>query len=52
MTKPKKKKSPRSAAKLSTLDDFLKEEGKLEEFQATAIEEVLAWQGAEAPKSA
>ena len=51
MTKARKKKSPRSAAKLSTLDDFLKEDGKLEEFQATAIKEVLAWQIAEAMKA-
>ena len=28
----------------STLDDFLKTEGVLEEFQATAIKEVIAWQ--------
>jgi hypothetical protein len=44
MTKAAKKKSPRSSAELSTLDDFLKAEGKLEEFQAIAIEEVLDWQ--------
>jgi hypothetical protein len=44
MTKTRKKKSPRSVAEFSTLDDFLKEEGKLEEFQAIAIKEVLAWQ--------
>ncbi len=48
MTKTRKRKSPRSPAKLSTLDDLLKEDGKLEEFQATAIKEVLAWQIAEA----
>jgi antitoxin HicB len=48
MTRPKKRKSPRSVAKLSTLDDFLKEDGKLEEFQAIAIKEVLAWQSAKA----
>ena len=36
---------------LSALDDFLKEDGKLEEFQATAIKEVLAWQIAEAMKA-
>jgi antitoxin HicB len=47
----KKKKSPRSVTKLSTLDDLLKEDGKLEEFQATAIKEVLAWQIAEAMKA-
>lgn len=51
MAKAGKKKSPRSLAELSTLDDFLKEEGKLEEFQAIAIKEVLAWQAAEAAKS-
>ena len=28
----------------STLDGFLKTEGVLEEFQATAIKEVIAWQ--------
>ena len=48
MTKAKKRKSPRSPAKL---DDFLKEDGKLEEFQASAIKEVLAWQIAEAMKA-
>ena len=46
----KKKKMVRSAAKLPTLDAFLKEEGKLEEFEAVAIKEVLAWQIAEAMK--
>jgi antitoxin HicB len=51
MSKTKKKKSPRSVVKLSTLDDFLKDDGKLEEFQATAIKEVLAWQIAEAMKA-
>jgi hypothetical protein len=51
MTKTKKKKPPRSPARLSALDDFLKEDGKLEEFQATAIKEVLAWQIAEAMKA-
>jgi hypothetical protein len=51
MTKARKKKSPRSPAKLGTLDDFLKGEGKLEEFQATAIKEVLAWQIAEAMRA-
>jgi antitoxin HicB len=44
MTKTSRKKSPRSLAELSTLDDFLKAEGKLEEFQAIAIKEVLDWQ--------
>jgi hypothetical protein len=42
MIKGKKKKAPRSPNPLSTLDTPLKEEGKLEEFQATAIKEVLA----------
>jgi antitoxin HicB len=51
MTKAKKKKTPRSSAGLSTLDDFLKEEGKLEEFQSIAIKEVLAWQIAQAMKA-
>ncbi len=50
-TAKKKAKAPRSAAKLTTLDDFLKAEGKLEEFEAIAIKEVLAWQLAEAMKA-
>ena len=45
-----KKKTPRSTDELTTLDDVLKGEGKLEEFQAVAIKEVLAWQIAEAMK--
>jgi antitoxin HicB len=52
MTKTKKKKKPpRSLAELSTLDDFLKEQGTFEEFQAIAIKEVLASQIAEAMKA-
>src|SRR6516164_468653 len=47
----KKKKIGRSVAGLTTLNDFLKEEGKLEEFEAVAIKEVLAWQIAEAMKA-
>ena len=47
----KKKKVGRSAVGLSTLDEFLKQEGKLEEFEAVAIKEVLAWQIAEAMKA-
>jgi len=47
----KKKKTPRSAAKLGRLDDFLKDDGKLEEFEAIAIKEVLAWQLADAMKT-
>jgi antitoxin HicB len=46
-----RKKAPRSPAKLSTLDDLLKEGGKLDEFQAVAIKEVLAWQIGEAMKA-
>jgi antitoxin HicB len=51
MTKARKRKSPRSSAEFSTLDDFLKEEGKFEEFQSIAIKEVLAWQIAQAMKA-
>src|SRR5262245_44390458 len=40
----KKKKTPRSPAELFALDDFLKEENKLEDFQAVALKEALAWQ--------
>ncbi|OQM73454.1 Fis family transcriptional regulator [Pseudaminobacter manganicus] len=40
----------RSVSELSTLDSFLSDIGKLEEFQATAIKEVLAWQIEEAMK--
>ena len=40
----KKKAVARSPAKLSTLDDLLKEDGKRDKFQAVAIKEVLAWQ--------
>jgi DNA-binding Xre family transcriptional regulator len=47
----KARKKVRSPAGLTTLDGFLKDQGKLEEFQATAIKEVLAWQIAEAMKS-
>jgi antitoxin HicB len=51
LSKGKKRKTSRPAADLSTLDDFLKDQGKLEEFQATAIKEVLAWQILEAMKA-
>lgn len=34
----------------SSLDDFLAQEGVLEEFEARAIKEVVAWQLAEAMK--
>src|ERR1700692_3846725 len=47
----KKRKSARSTNTLTTLDTFLKEEGKLEEFEAVAIKEVLAWQIGEAMKA-
>jgi hypothetical protein len=51
MTKSKKKKkAPRSLDKLSTLDDFLKQQRTFEEFQAIAIKEVLAWQAAQSVK--
>jgi antitoxin HicB len=46
-----KKKRTRSTADLTTLDDFLKQEGKLEEFEAVAVKEVLAWQIGEAMKT-
>ena len=46
-----KKKTRRSAKELTTLDDFLKKEGKFEEFEAVAVKEVLAWQIAEAMKA-
>src|SRR5262245_59624427 len=49
--KKKKRKPRRSAKALTTLDAFLKEEGKLEEFEAVAIKEVLAWQIAEAMRA-
>ncbi len=47
----KRKTIRRSTDKLTRLDAFLKEEGKLEEFEAVAIKEVLAWQIAEAMKA-
>ncbi len=34
----------------SSIDDFLKEQGVLEEFQARAVKEVIAWQLAQAMK--
>ena len=45
------KKTARSTKDLTTLDAFLKEEGKLEEFEAVAIKGVLACQIAEAKKA-
>jgi antitoxin HicB len=41
----------RRAADLSTLDEHLETEGKLEDFQAVAIKEVLAWQIEQAMKA-
>jgi antitoxin HicB len=38
------KKIARSTKRLATLDDFLGEEGKRDEFEAIAVKEVLAWQ--------
>lgn len=50
-TVTKKKKAVRSsAARLTTLDDFLGEEGKRDEFEAIAVKEVLAWQIEQAMK--
>ena len=46
-----KRKRARSTAKLTTLDDFLSEEGTRDEFEAVAVKEVLAWQIAEAMKA-
>ncbi|QQN65683.1 helix-turn-helix transcriptional regulator [Bradyrhizobium diazoefficiens] len=40
----------RATAKLTTLDDFLGEEGKRDEFEAIAVKEVLAWQIEQAMK--
>ena len=37
-----KKKAPRSTAKLTTLDEFLADEGKREEFETVAVKKVLA----------
>lgn len=34
----------------SSIDDFLREEGVLEEFQARAVKEVIAWQLVQAMK--
>jgi hypothetical protein len=42
----------RSIDQLSRLDDILAEDGVLEEFQAIAIEEVLAWQRADTQRKA
>jgi antitoxin HicB len=47
----RKRRTVRSPAKLATLDDFLKDQGKLEEFEAVAIKEVIASQLGEAMKA-
>src|SRR5262249_1164837 len=44
----KKKKIPRSIRGFSTLDELLEDAGTLEEFEAVAIKEVIAWQIIEA----
>ena len=46
----KKEVRRRSTAKFATLDDFLGEEGKREEFEAIAVKEALAWQIEQAMK--
>ena len=43
----KRKKHPRLG---SSVDDFLKEEGVLDRFQAIAVKEVIAWQTQQAMK--
>jgi DNA-binding Xre family transcriptional regulator len=47
----RKTKRPRSTRKLSTLDEFLADQGKREEFEAAAVKEVLAWQIGKAMKA-
>jgi antitoxin HicB len=49
--KKKKKAASRAASSLSSLDNLLKADGKLDEFEAVAIKEVLAWQLGEAMKA-
>jgi hypothetical protein len=44
MTSPDKPRPPRLPGHGSSLDDLRKEDGVLEQFQATAIKEVIAWQ--------
>jgi hypothetical protein len=51
VTKRWKTKAPRSAEEVSTLEDFLRDEGKLVEFETVASEEVLACQDPSAPKA-
>ena len=47
----KRKKTPRTTRKLSTLGDFLASEDRREEVEAVAVKEVLAWQIAKAMKA-
>lgn len=47
----KKNKRPRSTRNLTTIDDFLADEGKRDEFEAVAVKEVLAWQIEQAMKA-
>jgi antitoxin HicB len=44
-------KTPRSTGDLSTLDEFLGEQGTRETFQAVSVKEVLAWQIEQAMKN-
>jgi hypothetical protein len=46
----KRKKTRRSTKGFAMLDEFLRREGKLEEFEAVATEEARAWQIAEEMK--
>ena len=46
-----KTKGARSVNDLSSLDDFLAQQGTLAAFEAAAVKEVLAWQIAEAMKA-
>jgi len=50
MAGKKKKTARRSPASLSSLDAVLKQDGKLEEFEAVAIKEMLAWRLGEGMK--
>ena len=45
------KKTKRPVDGLKTLDEFLKDEGKLQEFEVMVVEEVRAWQIANTRKS-
>lgn len=43
-TLTRKKRAVRATTRLTTLDDFLGEESKRDEFEAIVVKEVLAWQ--------